>query len=90
MPKGEKLHHTVVVKDSWTAYNHPKDSDDQQIGSDGKAAVQDDVMFSWPQEGFVPVEDARHEVRLLKIIKSGLSGAEELVGTYPEIQDGGW
>ncbi|KAJ1884468.1 hypothetical protein LPJ81_007086, partial [Coemansia sp. IMI 209127] len=48
------------------------------------------MLFRWPEDGFVPVEDARNEVRLLKKIKDGLSGMEVLDKTYPEIKDGGW
>ncbi|KAJ1894049.1 hypothetical protein LPJ81_005242, partial [Coemansia sp. IMI 209127] len=91
VPDGEKLKHTVVIKDSWTVYTHPRDNDDQQDDEDNNTeTAQRDMLFKWPEDGFVPVEDARNEVRLLKKIKDGLSGMEELDKTYPEIEDGGW
>ncbi|KAJ1798491.1 hypothetical protein LPJ59_002467, partial [Coemansia sp. RSA 2399] len=89
VPDGEKLKHTVVIKDSWTVYSHPRDNNDQRDDDNAKTA-QRDMLFKWPEDGFVPVEDARNEVRLLKKIKDGLSGMEELDKTYPEIEDGGW
>ncbi|KAJ2847331.1 hypothetical protein GGI22_006007, partial [Coemansia erecta] len=91
LPEGETLKHTVVIKDSWTVYSHPRDNDGQQMDDDDNGeTAQRDTEFRWPEDGFVPVEDARNEVRLLKKIKAGLSGMEELDKTYPEIEDGGW
>ncbi|KAJ2610887.1 hypothetical protein H4S08_003412 [Coemansia sp. RSA 1365] len=58
--------------------------------------LQSETAVVWPDKSFVPtvvssdVSTARSEIAMLYRIKDGLKNYDELKGTYPMIETGGW